>query len=108
MGRALRLGSYAVEHARAAFGLMGTDPTTELAKTIWSWALRSGQGAVTRRDIHRAVERHVHRAVELDPALARLVERGLFRELQVTTTRRQGRPSSPTFAINPRAKGGAS
>ncbi len=108
MARAIRVGAYAIGHARAAFGLMGTDPTTELAKIIWSWALRTGQGAVTRRDIHRAVERHVQRAVELDPALARLVERGLLRELQVNVARRPGRPSSPAYAINPRAKRGPS
>jgi hypothetical protein len=108
MDRSIRIGTYAIEHARAAFGLMGTDPTTELAKIIWGWALRTGQGAVTRREIHRAVERHVQRAVDLDPALARLVERGLLRELHVNAARRPGRPSSPAYAINPRAKRGPS
>ena len=101
--RAARVGTYAIHHARAAFGLMGADPAINLAKSIWAWAARLEQGVATRHEIHRAMQCRVHRAAELDPALDLLVERGLLREVQVSGPRPPGRPSV-TFAINPRAR----
>jgi hypothetical protein len=101
--RAVAIGRYAIEHARAAFGLMGADATTNLAKIIWAWVMRSGQSIVTKHEIHRATQGRVNRTAELDPALAVLLERALLREVHVTGPRSPGRPSA-TFAVNPRAK----
>ncbi len=101
--RAAQIGMYAIEHARAAFGLMGADATINLAKVIWAWAIRQEQGVVTRHEMHRAMQCRVHRASELDPALDVLVERGLMRQVQIAGPRAPGRPSV-TFAINPRAR----
>jgi hypothetical protein len=103
MDRAIAIGRYATGHARAAFGLMGADPTTNLAKIIWSWVTRSGQGVATKHEIHRAMQARVNRAAELEPALGVLIERGLLREVLVSGPRSRGRPST-TFAINPRAR----
>jgi hypothetical protein len=102
--RAVEVGNYAIDHARAAFGLMGADATTVLAKQIWMWTLRCDELAVTKHAIHRAMQVRVQRAAELDPALSLLVERGLFREVEPTGPRRPGRPASPVFEINPRAR----
>jgi hypothetical protein len=101
---AAEVGNYAIEHARAAFGLMGADATTALAKHIWAWTLCCEDGSVTKHAIHRAMQSRVQRAAELDPALSVLVERGLFREVEATGPRRPGRPPSPIFEINPRAR----
>jgi hypothetical protein len=104
MDRAVAIGRYATEHARAAFGLMGADPTTNLAKVIWAWVTRASQGIVTKHEIHRAMQARVNRAAELEPAVGVLVERGLLREVHVSGPRSRGRPST-TFAVNPRARG---
>jgi hypothetical protein len=103
MDRAVAIGRYALEHARAAFGLMGADPATTLAKQIWAWCCRS-DGTITRHTIHRAMQSRVQCATELDAAIAVLVERSLLRELQRALPRRPGRPSSPSFELNPRAR----
>jgi hypothetical protein len=102
--RAAQVGNYAVEHARAAFGLMGADATTALAKHIWARTLHSEDGPVTKHAIHRAMQSRVQRAAELDLALDVLVERGLFREVEAPGPGRPGRPPGPAFEINPRAR----
>jgi hypothetical protein len=102
--RAVVLGRYALEHARAAFGLMAADSATTLAKHIWAWCGRSDTGSVTRHAMHRAMQCRVERAPDLDAAIAMLVERALLREVQDVGPRRRGRPSSPVFEINPRAR----
>jgi len=104
MDRAVAVGRYAIEHARAAFGLMGADPATTLAKHIWAWCRRSDAGTITRHTIHRATQNRVQCAAELDAAIAVLVERSLLREVQGVGPRRRGRPSSPVFELNPRAR----
>ncbi|MGD0679648.1 MAG: YfjI family protein, partial [Polyangiaceae bacterium] len=104
MGRALAIGRYAVEHARVAFGLMGADPATTLAKHIWAWCRRSDAGPITRHTIHRALQARVQCAAELDAAIAVLVERSLLREVHDAGPRRRGRPSSPVFELNPRSR----
>jgi hypothetical protein len=104
LARAARVGIYAIAHARAAFGLMGADAATALARRVWAWARCTGQPSVTKRQIHRAMQSHVTRAAELDPALGILVERCLFREVQVVAPGRPGRHPSPAFEINPRTR----
>ena len=100
--RAIAIADYAIEHARAAFGVMGADPTTELAKHVLAWVLRQGDDEVSQRDIHRGVHSQVRRAADLEKPIAILVERGYLRPLDATPT--GGRPKSPTYAVNPRAK----
>ena len=101
MDRAVVLGRYALEHARAAFGLMAADPATTLAKHIWAWCGRSDTGSVTRHAMHRAMQWRVERASNLDAAIAVLVERALLREVHDVGPRRRGRPSSPSSRSTP-------
>ena len=102
MRRALAIGEYAIEHARAAFSVMGSDPATELAKRAWTWIARRSDGTVTvtRRELHRGL--HVPHAADLDAPLKVLVERGYLRELPTSPT--GGRPSGRAYEISPRAK----
>jgi len=103
--RAVQIGRYLLEHAMAAFGLMGSDDVTELARRILEW-LRGWEGdAVTKRDIHRGVHRQVERATDLDPALDVLVSRGYLRAMRPPRTSPVGgRPASPGFEIHPAVK----
>ena len=102
--RALAIGRYAIEHAQVAFGLMGADPATTLAKHIWAWCRRWDKVVMTRHAMHRAMQRRVQRVTDLDAAIAVLVERSLLREVDDFRPHRPGRPSSPLFEINPRAR----
>jgi hypothetical protein len=99
--RAVHIGRYAIAHARTAFGLMGADTTMALAKAVWAFALRGGQRAVTRHELHRGLQGRVRRVTELDPALEILVERGLLRAVQLTSFGRRGRPPGPIYEITP-------
>jgi hypothetical protein len=59
---------------------------------------------MTRHAMHRAMQRRVQRVTDLDAAIAVLVERSLLREVDDFRPHRPGRPSSPLFEINPRAR----
>jgi hypothetical protein len=100
MKRAIAIGDYAIPHALAAFSVMGSDPSTDLAKRAWTWLRTRADSTVTKRDLHRGL--HVEHASDLDAPIAVLVERGYLRETPPRPT--GGRPSSPSYDINPRAK----
>ncbi|HET7539679.1 MAG TPA: YfjI family protein [Polyangiaceae bacterium] len=97
---AVKLGEYLVDHARAAFQLMQADPQDDLAQRVLDWLLRHGEKQVTQRDIQRGV--HARSVKELGVAIETLVERGYLRKVETLPT--GGRPNSPTYDLNPRAK----
>ncbi len=100
MHRAIAIGDYAIPHALAAFSVMGSDPSTELAKRAWAWLRTRQESAVTKRELHRGL--HVEHATDLDAPIAVLVERGYLREVPARPT--GGRPASPSYEINPLAR----
>jgi putative DNA primase/helicase len=95
---AITIGEYLVEHAKAAFQLMGSDPAIALAKRILRWLTDERLAEFTKRDAHRA--NRTPRADELDGPLGMLVERGYIRE-QFSERTGRGRPQSPTYEVNP-------
>lgn len=97
---AIKIGDYAIAHARAAFLLMQADPDEELAKRILEWLLRHDRVQATQRDIQRGV--HARSVKELRGPIEILVGRGYLREADARAT--GGRPHSPMYDINPRAK----
>jgi hypothetical protein len=99
MERAIAIGDYAIPHALAAFSVMGSDASTELAKRAWSWLRNRPESAVTKRELHRGL--HVKHAADLDAPIAVLVERGYIREMP---PRRTGGRPSPVYEINPLSK----
>jgi hypothetical protein len=88
--------------AVAAFGIMGADPSSELAKHVLAWVLKRDSASVSRHEIHRGLHARVSRAGDLDAPIAILVERGYVRPLESPPT--GGRPRGPTYAVNPRAE----
>jgi replicative DNA helicase len=98
--RAVRIGRYFLEHARAAFDAMESDETSELAKRVWAWLARKGLRTFTERDAQRAV----HRAAgDTRAALAILVDRRLVRALPAPKSA-GGQPPSQSYDVNPRAR----
>jgi len=62
--------------------------------------LRHDKQEVTQRDIQRGI--HARNVKELRAPIEILVGRGYLRELEARAT--GGRPHSPVFRLNPRAK----
>jgi replicative DNA helicase len=102
---AIRLADYLIEHARAVFDLMGTDPRTDDARWLLDWIDRTGRGQFSRRDAHRAAPRgRFPKATDLEPALRLLEEHGYLRRVDPAPSqdpRGRGRPASPRFLVNP-------
>jgi replicative DNA helicase len=102
---AIRLADYLIEHARAVFDLMGTDPRIEDACWLLDWIDRTGRGQFSRRDAHRAAPRgRFPKATDLEPALRLLEEHGYLRRVDPEPSqdpRGRGRPASPRFLVNP-------
>jgi replicative DNA helicase len=102
---AIRLADYLIEHARAVFDLMGTDPRTDDARWLLDWIDRTGRRQFSRRDAHRAAPRgRFPKATDLEPALRLLEEHGYLRRVDPAPSqdpRGRGRPASPRFLVNP-------
>jgi replicative DNA helicase len=104
-GGAIRLADYLIEHARAVFDLMGTDPRIEDARWLLNWIDRTNRTQFSRRDAHRAAPRgRFTKATDLEPALRLLEEHGYLRRVDPEPSqdpRGRGRPASPRFLVNP-------
>ena len=102
---AIRLADYLIEHARAVFDLMGTDPRIDDARWLLDWVSRTDRTQFSRRDAHRAAPRgRFAKATDLEPALRLLEEHGYLRRVDPQPSpdpRGRGRPASPRFLVNP-------
>jgi hypothetical protein len=99
---AVRLAGYLVEHARAVFDLMGTDPRTDDARWLLDWIGRTNLTQFSRRDAHQAARGRFPKAADLEPALALWEEHGWLRRVDADPTGpKGGRPASPRFLVNP-------
>jgi replicative DNA helicase len=101
---AIRLANYLVEHARAVFDLMGTDPRVGDARWLLDWISRTEQVQFSRRDAHQAARGRFRKATDLEPALRLLEEHGYLRRADPEPSRDpqgRGRPASPRFVVNP-------
>ncbi|MGV9772602.1 DUF3987 domain-containing protein [Streptosporangium sp. NPDC003464] len=99
MAAAMELGEYFTAHALAAFDAMGADPDQEAARTVHGWLTRTRPEHFTRRDAHRALQRHFKKAADLEPACELLEHLGwIHREPDPPGTR--GNPS-PRYAVHP-------
>jgi replicative DNA helicase len=101
---AARLAGYLVDHARAAFDLMGADPRVDDARWLLDWISRTGQVQFSRRDAHQAARVRFRKAIDLEPAIALLEEHGWLRRVDPEPSRDphgRGRPASPRFLVNP-------
>jgi len=109
---AVRLAKeYLLQHAMAAFDLMGADPRLEDAKRVLKWlreyvktvnCVKGCPVLVTKRDIHANVWGGSRRAEDLDAVLEILVQHNYLRPLDEgpTLTKKRGRRSSPKFLIS--------
>jgi hypothetical protein len=100
MTAALEVGSYLIDHAIAAFDLMGADPRLEAARRIGRWIVGTGQATFTKRDAFRALRgQAIFSTVDrLTAGLDALEDHGWVR--QIALERGPGRPVS-RYQTNP-------
>ncbi len=99
MRNAITLGSYFIQHAKAAYDLMGADDVTENAKYILNAVTKRRLEKFTRRDVMRLCRRF-KTAGEVQPALDVLVDRGFLWE-EVKETREFKKPKGADYLVNP-------
>lgn len=99
MRNAITLGSYFIQHAKAAYDLMGADDVTENAKYILNAVTKRRLEKFTRRDVMRLCRRF-KTAGEVQPALDVLVDRGFLWE-EVKETREFKKPKGTDYLVNP-------
>jgi hypothetical protein len=100
MAQAILIGEYFVEHARAAFTLMGVDHTTEDGKYVLKAIKDSGLAEFTRRDIMRLC-RKFKKADDVQAVLEMLIEYGYISEKAEKPYLGKGRPPLTKYVINP-------
>ncbi len=102
MERAVYMGSFLTEHAKAAYALMGTDETIEAAKIVLAWIRRQASERFTQRDCHQALKQRAQfqHTDGIKSALKELESRGFVREVPTDKTG-PGRRPSPLYMVNP-------
>jgi len=101
---AVDLARYLVPHAEAVLNIMQAKEASgdEDARYVLRWIERHGRRVFTKRDAHQHGKRRFRKVEDIDPVLAELVRRGYIR-LRPSEAAGPGRPSSPTYEVNPAA-----
>lgn len=105
MRQAAYLGAFLIEHAKAAYAVMGADESTNGARRVLDWIQRKAVERFTGRECWQDLRKqtafpHID---AVHNALAELENRDFIRELPAQEKRGPGRKPSPTYAVNPRA-----
>ena len=100
MENAVRIGEYFLEHAKAAYSLMGADPVNKQGEYLLD-AIKRGQiSEFSRRDAMRMCRRF-HTAESLQPVLNRLCEYGYIAPKPTEPALGVGRRPSEVYLTNP-------
>lgn len=102
MEGAVKVGSYLIDHARAAFLKMKTDPDIELARRIVKWIEDKGLSEFTRTEAHDRFRGRDLKVEEMDGPLEIIVRAGHIRVIHESPGARVGRPKSKQFVVNPK------
>ena len=102
MSAALSVAAILADHAKAAYGLMGSDPSQECAKAILRWIERDRVDAFTARDALQKVKGRFPTMEKVNPGLTILEERGFIFGEPTDQKRGPGRKPSAIYTVNPR------
>lgn len=100
MENAVRMGEYFLEHAKAAFSLMGADPLNKHSEYLLGVIKRERINEFSRRDAMRLCRRF-KTAESLQPVLNRLCEYGYITPKPVEPVPGVGRRPSEVYLTNP-------
>jgi hypothetical protein len=99
--RALEVMKYLTDHALAAYGLMGADPSAKEAERILSWLKKDRLEEFTRRDAFQKMRGHLRKVEDIDPALKLLENHGFIRSTEPPKKDGPGRTPSVAYIVNP-------
>ena len=94
------IGRYFIEHAKAAFTLMGTDKNIDGCKYVLKWLNQQGQTELKKRDIFRGNRGRFKEVAEIEPVLKLLCEYGYLREYELSKNG-AGRKPDKIYKVNP-------
>lgn len=100
MKNAVQIGEYFLEHAKAAYSLMGADPVNKQSEYLLNAIQRSQISEFSRRDAMRLCRRF-KTAESLQPVLNRLCEYGYITPKPVEPALGAGRRPSEVYLTNP-------
>ncbi|GAB1475204.1 hypothetical protein MASR2M70_00360 [Bacillota bacterium] len=100
MENAMQIGKYFLEHAKAAYSLMGADPVNKNAEYLLAAIKRNQMPEFSRRDAMRLCRRF-KTADTLQPVLNRLCEYGYIAPKPTEVQNSYGRKPSEVYLTNP-------
>ena len=100
MKSAVSIGRYFLEHAKAAYSLMGADTVNKNAEYLLEAIKRNQLTEFSRRDAMR-LRRRFKTADSLQPILTRLCEYGYIAPKPADTPNAYGRKPSEVYLTNP-------
>lgn len=99
MEKAIMVGGVAINHTKAIFQLMGTDPDIANAVLVLDWIKREKKKQISQRDCFNRFRAIFTRVASMKSSLRVLEERSYIRD-NTQKTGRRGRPS-PSYEVNP-------
>ncbi|WP_176772810.1 DUF3987 domain-containing protein [Sporomusa acidovorans] len=100
INNAVKIGSYLIEHAKAAFNIMGDNEDIESAKIFLRWIEKTGVQEFKKRDLFQSIKGSFPRVEMLDAGLSILLDYGYIRK-KVSEKNKAGRPSV-IYEVNPK------
>ena len=102
MRSALSVAAILAEHAKAAFGLMGTDPAQDCARSILRWIIRDRVTGFTARDALRCVRGRYPTMEKVNAGLSILEDRAFIFAASGEPRKGPGRKPSAAYIVNPK------
>ena len=99
MDSAVQLARLWIQHAQAAFGLLGTDSTDVDAAAVVRWIKAGDLAEFTRRECQKAQEGRFRSVERLAKAMERLVQQDIVREFK---RHNKGAPPTTAYRVNPK------
>jgi len=100
MAGAIAVGRYFMEHARAAYSLMGADDLVKQSQYTLDAIVKNALTEFTRRDIMRMC-RSFKKVEQVQPVLNHLADLGYVALKETGQAFGKGRPANPTYLVNP-------
>jgi len=102
MRSALSVAAILAEHAKAAFGLMGTDPAQDCARSILRWIMRDRVTGFTAREALEKVKGRFPTMEKVNAGLSILEDRAFIFEASGENRKGPGRKPSASYIVNPK------
>ncbi len=102
MASAVGLAMRLIDHARAVFGLVGADKTTDDAKAVWAWIVENQMTGFFRSDAHKRFHTKFGKVEVLEEVLDVLKGRELIHGPYKSKQGKGNRPSHG-YTVNPAA-----